>query len=199
MIPLTRTQQTRLLLLLVLAMAVIHVYQRVVEEPPLTRPLTYTRDMTVSSPVRRGIAAPGAAGDPLSVFLERSVERYPGVKRDLFRMSGDGTVVKPRPVLATKPVETAPAVEAAPVRTPEEIAADQARADLSRFRFLGYLTDRDSSLFLSKDGELFIVKSGDAVLKNYVVKEAGRDFVVLLDTITKVEMRIELRGSGDGR
>lgn len=199
MIPLTRKRQIQLLVLLVLAMAVIYVYHRVSEEAPRTRPLTYTRGMTVSSPVRRGLASPGGTKDPLTVFLERKVERYPGVKRDLFRMSGDGTVQRPKPVLVTTPVMTAPPAETAPVRAPEEIAADQARADLSRFRFLGYLTDKDSSLFLSKDGELFIVKSGDAVLKNYQVKEAGKDHVILLDTITKVEVRIELRGSGDGR
>jgi hypothetical protein len=91
----------------------------------------------------------------------------------------------------------APPVPAPPVKTPEEFAADAARLDLSRFRFLGYLTDRESSLFLSKDGELFIVKSGDTILKNYKVKETGRDFVVLLDSVTRVEVRIELSGGSD--
>jgi len=80
------------------------------------------------------------------------------------------------------------------VKTAEEIAADLARTDLSKFRFLGYLTDKDSSLFLSKEGELFIVKKGDAVLKSYQIKAVGIDHVVLYDTVTKVEVRIELSG-----
>jgi hypothetical protein len=100
---------------------------------------------------------------------------------------------KPKP-LPVAPV--APAPPQVPEKTPEEIAAELAKADLSKFRFLGYLTDKDRSLFLSKDGETFIVKSGDRVLKNYKIKDAGKDYVILLDTVTHVEVRIELSGSG---
>lgn len=130
------------------------------------------------------------------VFLERRIEKYPGVARDLFRMNSTNGQAKRRPALITKPVATVTLpTSTIPVKTAEEIAADMARADLSRFRFLGYLTDKDSSLFLSKDGELFIVKSGDTILKNYQVKAVGKDHVVLVDTITKVEVRVELTGS----
>ena len=198
MMTLTRGRQIQVLVVLVAAMAVIYVYQRVTAEAPRTAPLTYTRGMTVSSPVRRGIASPGAQADPLNLFLERQVERYPGVRRDLFRFSGDGAVQRPRPVVVSKPVVTQQPVQL-PERSPAEIAAEQARADLSSFRFLGYLTDKDSSLFLSKDGELFIAKSGDRLLKNYMIKSAGKDHVVLLDTETKVEVRIELTGSEEER
>lgn len=190
-------RQVQILIILIASIAVIYLYQRVTEEPPRTMPLTYTRGMTVSSPVRRGLAVPGAQADPLTLFLERKIERYPGVKRDLFRFSGDGTVQRPKPVIVTRPVETAPVP--VPERSPAEIAADRARAELASFRFLGYLTDKDSSLFLSKDGELFIVRSGDPILKSYRVKASGRDFVVLMDTITNVEVRVELTGSGEGR
>jgi hypothetical protein len=34
------------------------------------------------------------------------------------------------------------------------------------------------------------------VLKNYQIKAVGKDHVVLYDTVTKVEVRIELTGSG---
>ena len=81
-----------------------------------------------------------------------------------------------------------------PVKTPEQIAEEMARADLVRFRFLGYLTDKDNTLFLSKDGELFIVKSGEKVSKSYKIKEATKDYVILYDTITRVEVRVELSG-----
>jgi hypothetical protein len=110
-------------------------------------------------------------------------------------MTSSGTA-KPKRIIQ-KPVEvvTAPA-PTIPAKTPEEIAAEAARADLTRFRFLGYLTDKDSSLFLSKDGELFIVKTGDTVLKGYKIKAVGMDHVILQDTATKVEVKIELTGSG---
>jgi hypothetical protein len=196
---LNKLQQKRLLAALVAIMAVIYVYQRYTEAPPATRPLVYTRGMTVSSPVRRSEAQPGNPADALTVFLERHVERYPGVKRDLFRMDGDGSVRRIPVVSRSVPTVSLP-TPTARLRSPEEIAAERARLDLSSFRFLGYLTDteKDSSLFLSKGGELFIVKSGDKVMNNYVVKEAGKEYVVLRDPATKVEVRIDLTG-GDGR
>jgi len=102
---------------------------------------------------------------------------------------------KTTPVEVSKPVTTVTLPTAtAPVKSPEEIAAEMAKADLSKFRFLGYLTDKDSSLFLSKEGELFIVKSGDVVQKTYQVKSVGKDHVILLDTVTKVEVKIDLTG-----
>jgi hypothetical protein len=194
---LTTSQQKVVLAALVAAIVVLTVYQQATQVPPRTQPLTYTHGMKVASPVRKGLSAPGAAADPLAIFLERQAEKYPGVLRDIFRMSDQTPKGKQKPVVEapqaaviTQPVSTIP------VKTPEEIAADIARADLSKFRFLGYLTDKDSSLFLSKEGELFIVKSGDMVLKNYQIKAVGKDHVVLYDTVTKVEVRIELSGSG---
>ena len=197
MMELTKSQQQRLLAVLVAVIIALSVYQRASQEAPRTLPLTYTPGMKAASPVRRGIAAPGAAADPLAVFLERRAEKYPGVLRDIFRMSDPSLAGKKKPAVIEQPatVVTQP-VSTVPVKSPEEIAADAARADLSKFRFLGYLTDKDSSLFLSKEGELFIVKSGDIVLKNYQIKAVGKDHVVLYDTITKVEARIELSGSG---
>jgi hypothetical protein len=194
---LTKAQQIKLLAVLVAMMIVIMGYRWASEDAPRTQPLTYTQGMKVSSPVRRGVAVPGGSRDPLLVFLERRVEKYPGVARDLFRMGSTNGQTRKKPVLITRPIATVtlPTITI-PAKTPEQIAADFARADLSRFRFLGYLTDKDSSLFLSKDGELFIVKSGDTILKNYQVKTVGKDHVVLVDTITKVEVRIELTGSG---
>jgi len=193
---LSRTQKLQLLAALVALMICIHLYQRFIAEPPKTMPLAFERGMKSATPVRKGIAAQGDQQNPFALFLERRTDAYPGVIRDIFRMTIPGPVVKKAPVVAA-PVEvvTAPVVTV-PEKTPEEIAAEAARADLSRFRFLGYLTDKDSSLFLSKDGELFIVKSGDKVMKNYQVKAVGKDHVVLFDTVTKVEARIELTGSG---
>ena len=191
---LTTQQEKRLLLVLVVAFAGLVLYRMFSVEATQTAPLIYTPGMKVASPVRRGVQQPGSGQDALSVFLSRRVERYPGMARDLFRVS------TPKPVVVAKPVvvETVP-TPTVPVKSPEEIAADAARADLSTFRFLGYLTDKDSSLFLSKGGELFIAKSGDTVLKSYKIKSAGKDHVILYDTATKVEVRIELTGSEGAR
>jgi len=189
-----RQQQKIVLSVLVAVLVLANIYRFVTAEKPKTAPLTYARGAVAASPIRRGLLSPAASADPLTVFFARKQEPFPGVGRDLFRMENPANKKKPKhepePV-----VPAAPALPPVPEKTPEEIAAEAAKADLSLFRFLGYLTDGDRSLFLAKDGETFIVKSGDRVLKNYVVKDAGRDYVILLDTVTHVEVRIELAGS----
>jgi hypothetical protein len=74
-----------------------------------------------------------------------------------------------------------------------------ARTYLTALRFLGYVSDKDRSLFLSKEDELFTVKSGSTVLKSCQVKVVGKGQVVLYDTVTKVKVRIQLTGSGGKR
>ena len=63
-----------------------------------------------------------------------------------------------------------------PEKTPEQLAAEAAQADLSKFRFLGYLTDKESSLFLAKDGETFIVRSGDYRAQELPGEGGGQGF-----------------------
>jgi hypothetical protein len=192
---LTREIQKKLVVGLYAVLAVLIGYRVMTAEKPKTVPLIYTRGAVATSSVRMGIQSPAAGSDPLQVFLVQREKKFPGVTRDIFRM--ENPAPKAKPALVTAPTPTAPAPPPVPVKTPEEIAADAARADLSRFRFLGYLTDKDSTLFLSKDGELYIVRIGDTVLKNYKVKEAGKDHVVLLDAITHIEVRVELSGGAD--
>jgi len=194
MIMLTREQQTKLLAGLLAVLALLIVYRVKTAEKPRTAPLVYERGAVAASPVRTGLQSAGVPADPLQVILVRRKEQYPGVVRDLFRMENPAPKPKAKPVPA--PV-VLPPVPQAPVKTPEQIAAEAARADLSKFRFLGYLTDKDSKLFLSKDGELYIVQSGDTVLKNYRVKEASKDYVILVDGATQVEVRVELTGGAD--
>ena len=200
----TISQEKKLFAVLAVLFTGILLYRVFSVEVPRTQPLQYTRGMKVTTPVRQGVSGAGAERDPISIMLARRVEAYPGVTRDLFRMQGDGNLRKTKTVVpvVTLPTPTAVMMETAPQKTPEEIAVEVARVDLASFRFLGYLmdkTDKDSSLFLSKDGELFIAKSGDKLLKSYRIKESGKDFVVLQDTVTKVEVRVELTGSGDAK
>lgn len=199
----TQERQKTILIALTAVLTLLMIYRILTAEKPKTAPLTYKRGAVASSPVRQGVSSRAGGADPLNVFLEQRGEKYPGVVRDIFRMANPAP---PKPKTSTLP----PPVH---VKTPEELAAEAAKAaadaaqaavqaaaeaartDLLKFRFLGYLTDKDNTLFLSKEGELFIVKSGDQVLRSYKVKEAGKDYVVLLDTITRVEVRILLSGS----
>lgn len=190
----SREQEKKLLIALCAVLVLLIVYRVFNVEPPKTAPLTYTRGAVAGSPVRQGLSYRSAGTDPLNIFLARRDEKYPGVTRDIFRMENPALKPKPAPQpVVTTLTPTAP--EQTHEKTPERIAEDLSRADLSKFRFLGYLTEKDNTLFLSKDGELFMVKSGDTILKNYKIKEAGKDSVILLDTITRVEVRVELSGS----
>jgi hypothetical protein len=190
---LTPEKQKKALIALVSVLAILIVYRVVTVENPKTAPLTYARGAVADSPVRPGLSSRSTtAADPLSALLRQREEKYPGVSRDIFRVENPKPKPKPVPKPITAPTPTLPPV---PVKTPEEIAADFARADLARFRFIGSMTDQESSFFLSKDGESFIVKKGDTVQKSYKVKEAGKDYVVLRDEVTRVEVRIVLSGS----
>jgi len=182
----TKKKQQVSLMVLIAVMVLINAYRFMTAENPMTAPLVYARGAVASSRVRQGLLSQAEQADPLTVFLLQRKETYPGVARDIFRM--ENVVDKPKREIVpqTPPPPPAP--------TPQELAADAARAELSKFRFLGYLTEKDSTLFLSKDNELFIVKKGDIIQKNYKVKEAKSNFVVMLDIATGVETRVELPG-----
>jgi hypothetical protein len=187
----TQQQQIKILVAALAVLGGLIAYRMASVEAPRTAPLAFPPGSVSHSAVRRGLAASSDAA-PLNVFLARRAERFPGVLRDIFRMEQPASKAKPAPVLAPPPAPPA-VVE----RTPEEIAADLSRAELAKFRFIGYLTEKDSTLFLSKDGELFIVKSRERFLAKYQVKQASAEYVVLLDTSTDIERRIALSGSGD--
>ena len=191
---LTQTQQAVILIVLVVVLVLLIGYRFMTEEKPKTAPLIYQRGAVANSPVRQGLSTRKAGVDPLNDFLERRGEKYPGVRRDIFLMENP----VPKPKLVVSRITATPPVHE---KTPEELAADAARAaaeaaraDLLKFQFLGYLTENDSTLFLSKDGELFIVKRGDTILKSYKVKEGTKNYVVLLDTVTGVDVRLEIPG-----
>jgi hypothetical protein len=193
MMKLSQEQEKKVLVGVFTALVLLIVYRAVTAEKPKTVPLVYQRGSVAHSSVRQGLASPASGADPLAALLAKREEKFPGVSRDIFRMENPAPPPKQKkvsPVVAAPPPPPPPP----PQKTPEEIAAELSRSDLSKFRFLGYLTEKDNSLFLSKDGELFIVKIGDRILKTYQVKEASKDSVILLDTATRVEVRVDLSG-----
>jgi len=190
----TKEQQKLLLGASIAVIVLVNGYRLLTAEGPRTAPLVYNRGAVASSPVRQGAQVRGSAADPLRIFLERSAEPYPGVVRDIFRMQNP--VVRPKTMPAPPVVVTTPPPPEGPVKTAEEIAADLVRADLAKFRYLGYVIEKDTTVFLSKESELFIVKNGDRIGPSYKVKEANKDYVVILDPVTHVEGRVSLSGEG---
>jgi hypothetical protein len=189
MLNISTQQEKKVLAAAFAVLGILVVYRIAAVEKPKTVPLAFPPGSVSRSAVRQGLEALSSDAAPFGVFLARRAERYPGVVRDIFRMENPAPRARPAPVPVAPP--SAPIL---PERTPEEAAADLSRAELARFRFLGYLTEKDSTLFLSKDGELFIVKSGEQFHKNYLLKQATRDSVLLLDAVTGVERRVDLSG-----
>ncbi len=191
MMNLNQTQEKKVLVATLVVLALLITYRVVTAEKPKTAPLAFPRGSVARSAVRQGLATTPSGVDPLNIFLAKREEKFPGVARDIFRMENPLPAAKPKP----KPVPVvATQLSTTVQKTPEEIAADLSRADLARFRYLGYLTEQDNTLFLSKDGELFVVKIGSKLLKNYQVKDAGKDSVIIVDTVTHVETRVDLSG-----
>ncbi len=191
MFKLSQEQEKKVLAAVLAVLMLLIIYRVETADKPRTAPLAYAPGAVAHSGIRQEPEDAASNADPLNVFLARSEEKFPGVSRDIFRMANPAPKPKLKPVVALPPPP--PPV---PQRTPEEIAADQARADLAKFQFLGYLTSKDKTLFLSKDGELFVVQIGDKLLKSYQVKEASADYVELIDTATKVAVRVGLAGAG---
>ncbi len=185
---LSQDQQKKVLVVLVALIVLLNGYYYLTGEKPKTAPLTYTRGAVAGSPVRQGMLSRAGEADPLNVYFAQKKERYPGVSRDIFRMENPKPKPKLPPPVVTRPTPTIPQ------KTPEQIAEELARVKLSKFRFFGYLTEKDNTLFLSMDGEIVMGKLGDIVLKDFKIKEVGKDYVVLMDTVTRVEVRVELSG-----
>ncbi len=186
---LTEKQKKKVLAGASVLLVLLVMYRALTAEKPKTAPLVYQRGSVAHSAVRQGLASVSSA-DPLAALIAKREEKFPGVARDIFRMENPAPKPKPK----APPVVAVPLPPPVPEKTPEEIAAEVSRADLTRFRYLGYLTEKDNSLFLSKDGELFIVKTGERIQKTYQVKEASKEYVVLTDTATRVEVRVDLSG-----
>jgi hypothetical protein len=99
------------------------------------------------------------------------------------------------------PLETAipvvPAPPPVPVGpsgpTPEELARQAGRQELSQYRYLGYLVrgGRDEA-FLSKGKDLHIVKAGETIDQHVLVKAIAPTGVTLQETASQVEHTVAL-------
>jgi hypothetical protein len=167
MMNLTRDQEKKALIVLLAVLTLLIVYRFVTAEKPKTASLAFPPGTVVPSAVRQGLATMASGADPLNVFFAKREEKFPGVSRDIFRMENPA----PRPIAKPVPVVVAPPpAPTVPERTAEEIAADLSRAELSKFQFLGYLTEKDT--LFCQEGNLYREDRGQAV-KNYQ-KDAGK-------------------------
>ncbi len=119
----------------------------------------------------------------------------------------------PPPVPAPPPVVVPPPLPVAPPPpppiptgpTPEELAAiaerqqrellaRQAREQMAQYRYLGY-ADRDGhqQAFLGKGTEIYILQLGDRLDGKFLVAVIDPTVVVLRESVTNLEARIEMK------
>jgi len=174
-----------LLLLLCLGLSIAYSYWASPrqERVPRKNPAVKERPLPTRVTTARGETAIDDTHLHLEL-LQVSDGSFPGYKRNIF-----GSVEPPPPPppppakVVTAPVVTAPPPPPPPQPTPV------VQRELARFNFLGYLEkDREKTVFLSRDKELYLVKKGMRFGDQ-------QEFVVSELTATKLVIQV----AGDGR
>jgi hypothetical protein len=170
-----KQKKVLLLLLGVLVLSLGYAFWRTPKQERVTAPPAHRTPPKSTSAAE----APAAAQSEFRVqleLLERKETKFPGAKRNIF---GPLYVVKPPvppPPPPPPPVAPPPRVEApAP-------AMETVRQQLARFTFLGFLEkDREKTIFLASDDDIFVVKKGESLGKNkeYLVTELTAEKLVL--------------------
>lgn len=157
-------------------------------------PLKYTKGKATVSRIE---ATRGVSSGPAINFtlLERKGSIPLLEKRNIFapiELPPKPAPPKPTPTPPPSPEPIVVSPPPPPGPSPEELAAEQSRREIARFKYLGFLLKRgDKVLFIARDKELFIIREGETLAGNYYLKEASRDYIIIEDTITKVSGRLE--------
>ncbi|HEY4743257.1 MAG TPA: hypothetical protein VIH45_01240 [Desulfuromonadaceae bacterium] len=122
-------------------------------------------------------------------LLDREPPVFKGYRRNIFRpafadelkqMKQRTVVVKPPPPVLPPP-------------PPPVLAAEVARRELARFTFLGFLKkDSRKTIFLTKDKDILLVRSGDVVAGRYEATSITDQALTLLVRDTGEEIVIPL-------
>lgn len=103
-----------------------------------------------------------------------------------------------RPKLPPPPkakVVIPPAPPIPPPKTPEQLAEEAARAELTQIKLIGIVFRRNrGQAFLVKGDQVFLAQTGDKVGDHFVVESIGTDNVLLKDTATNINGQIQVSG-----
>ena len=135
-----------------------------------------------------GLAAVSDSSKKLHV-VKRSMPPVPA--------SAPVIVVPPPPVAPPPPIPAGPTPEelaAIAARQQHELLSRQAREQMAQYRYLGY-ADRDGrqQAFLGKGTEVYILQEGDQIDGKFLVAAIDPTVVVLRESVTNLEARIELK------
>lgn len=182
-----------ILIILLSIWAILIIYRFAAYEKPRTAPLKYVKgkviikadEITVRDEDKK--AGAGLRMDLLNKKLGNSVQIAKNIFAPLYTPPSPLKKPSAPPPLPTKPEAKAP--------TPEEIAAERAKAELLKFKYLGFLNKGGiNEAFLSKDNELISAKKGEIIKGKYIIKEVTPNTVVIQDKETQIEQVINLSG-----
>ncbi len=182
-----------ILIILLSVWALTIIYRIVNYEKPKTAPLKYIKGKAIIKheeiPVRDADKKDGAGlrFDLLNKKLGNSVQ----ITRNIF-----APLYTPPPPLPKKPaVPPPPPKLEIKVPTPEEIAAEKSKAELLKFKYLGFINKGGiNEVFLSKDNELISTKKGEIIKGRYLIRDATPNSVIIQDKDTQIEQVVNLSG-----
>lgn len=129
-------------------------------------------------------ATPEMAGADLVLRMASVDAVSPIPVRDLFQAK---VVVSNRPRLVAKPLP--------PPKTPEQIAEEQARAELAQIKLLGVVFRGDQGeAFLTANGSSVTARTGARVGNHFVVERITPEIVDVRDPDTHVSGQLKLLG-----
>ncbi|HBG08058.1 MAG: type II secretion system protein PulP [Geobacteraceae bacterium GWC2_58_44] len=140
----------------------------------------------------KGGAAPKGAGDEARVHLElldQGEPQFTGFRRNIFSpiFSEELKVPPfkplpppPRPVQAPAPAPAPLPAPPPPPPSPEQVAAQLADSELSKFTFLGFLKKNgEKTVFLSSNNEIFLAKKGSKLGQKFQVADLTDDAITI--------------------
>ncbi len=183
----------KLLIILLSVWGLLFFYRIAAYEKPRTAPLKYvkgkamikTEEITVRDANKKGGA--GLRLDLLNKKPGNSVR----ITRNIF-----APLYTPPPPPPKKPaVPPPPPKPELKVPTPEEIAIEKSKAELLKFKYLGFINKGGiNEVFLSKDNELISTKKGEIIKGRYLIRDATPNSVIIQDKDTQIEEVVNLSG-----
>lgn len=152
-------------------------------------------------PARPVGPSPAASSSAEQLRLSLKVTRNasaPAAVRDIFQSRGPSLPVaepKEEQVVQVAPVESPPPVVIEPPpKSPEQIAEEAARAELSQIKLVGVLfRNARGQAYLSKGEQTYLVSLGDSVAR-FTVTSITAESVKLFDSQTQVGAEIPVLG-----
>ncbi|HEY3346784.1 MAG TPA: hypothetical protein VGK71_04100 [Nitrospirota bacterium] len=145
---------------------------------------------------QRVVKAPPRADFTVNLDLLDAKREPFTAKRNIFSpVYVKPTLPKPKPGGQAAIAPPAPLITVSvppPPKSPEELARDNAREEMNKFRVLGMVQRKGrSDVLMQLAGNNFVAAKGEVITKQYYIADITRDTVVVKDKATGLETRIK--------